>query len=304
MANDNDKKETNSSNSTKGGNSSNTTNGVIDVTSPFYLHPSDGPQLTISPIVLRGDNYNEWARSIRNNFRAKNKLGFLDGTVTKPEKGTPEAPFWITVNSTLVAWIYATLDSTLHSSVTHTDDVIDIWTELRERFSIGNGPRIHELKSQLTDCKQRGQSVVVYYGHLKKIWDELAGYSTIPPCKCEAASVYAKELETAKVHDFLVGLDSVPFGNMVSNVLMLDPLPSLNTVFAKAITEERRYHVARTNDGKIDNVGFAAHGGVRGRGGSSQKVGERNDNKLVCSHCGRPGHEQDSCFKLIGFLEW
>ena len=150
----------------------------LDSTSPYYLHPSDGPQITICPIVLRGENYNEWVRSMRNNFRAKNKLGFLDGTVTKPKEGTPEASLWVPVNSTLVGWIHNTLDPVLRSSIPQPDDVKDMWDDIRQRFSIGNGPRIHELKTLLGACKQRGHSVVHYYNNLRKIWDELAGYST------------------------------------------------------------------------------------------------------------------------------
>lgn len=124
------------------------TMSTIISTSPFYLHPSDGPQITICPIVFRGDNYNEWVRSMRNNFRAKNKLGFLDGTITKPMDGTPEASLWVTVNSTLVGWIHNTLDPALRSSIPQPDDVKDMWDDIKQRFTIGNGPRIHELKAR------------------------------------------------------------------------------------------------------------------------------------------------------------
>nr|KYP50653.1 hypothetical protein KK1_027590 [Cajanus cajan] len=54
---------------------------------------------------------------MRNNFCAKNKLGFLNGTITKPTEGTPKASFWVTVNSTLVGWIHNTLDPILHSFI-------------------------------------------------------------------------------------------------------------------------------------------------------------------------------------------
>lgn len=78
---------------------------VPSTTSQYYLHPSDGSQIIIYPIVLRGDNYHEWERLMHNSLCAKTKLGFLDGTITKPGKGTPEAALWVTIDSTLVGWI-------------------------------------------------------------------------------------------------------------------------------------------------------------------------------------------------------
>ncbi|KAM7500569.1 hypothetical protein LguiA_024983 [Lonicera macranthoides] len=274
----------------------------FDSTSPYYLHPSDGPQITICPIVLRGENYNEWVRSMRNNFRAKNKLGFLDGTIAKPTKGTPEESLWVTVNSTLVGWIHNTLDPILRSSVPQPDDVKDMWDDIRQRFSIGNGPRIHELKTLLSDCKQRGHTVVNYYNELRKIWDELAGYSTVPTCTCAAATEFAKEKENEKVHDFLVGLDSTLYGNAVLNILMMEPLPSLNTAFAKIVTEERHQTIARAHETKSDVVGFTAQGAARGR--NLARGSERPRTNGVCSHCDNPGHDRENCFQLIGFPDW
>lgn len=161
-------------------------------------------------------------------------------------------------------------------------------------FSIGNVPWIHELTSKLSDCKQSGQSVVVYYGELKKIWDELAGYSKVYACTCDAILEVAEERENAKVNTFLVILDSNLYGNVVSNLVMLDPLPILNTTFAKVVTYEHHQSVAHAQQNKADVVGFATQGVARGRG--SGHCIDRTRTNGLCTHCGKPGHEQDSCF--------
>lgn len=132
-------------------------------------------------------------------------------------------------------------------------------------------------------CKQRGHSVVHYYNELRKIWDELAGYSTAPMCTCAAASAFAQEKENEKVHDFLAGLDSALYGTAVSNILMMDPLPSLNMIFAKIVTEERHQTVSRTHETNSDVVGFMAQGAARGRHERPRTTG-------TCSHCAKPGH--------------
>lgn len=56
----------------------------IDPHSPYYLGSSDNPGTTITNIVFRGDNYEEWARSMRLSLQGKHKFGFIDGTITKP----------------------------------------------------------------------------------------------------------------------------------------------------------------------------------------------------------------------------
>ncbi|KAK2972757.1 hypothetical protein RJ640_019405 [Escallonia rubra] len=52
----------------------------------------------------------------------------------------------------------------------------DLWTDIKERFSVVNGPRIQQLKTELADCKQKGLTIVNYYGKLKILWDELANF--------------------------------------------------------------------------------------------------------------------------------
>lgn len=56
--------------------------------SPMYLHPSDGPGNLITTVQLRGENYEDWSKHVRNALRTKRKLGFIDGTLTKPTKTT------------------------------------------------------------------------------------------------------------------------------------------------------------------------------------------------------------------------
>lgn len=53
-------------------------------TSPYSLHPSDNPGALITPVILKGDNYSEWATEFWNSLQAKQKIGFLDGTIVKP----------------------------------------------------------------------------------------------------------------------------------------------------------------------------------------------------------------------------
>ncbi|KAH7569415.1 hypothetical protein JRO89_XS06G0157600 [Xanthoceras sorbifolium] len=284
------------------------TNKGVDSSSPYYLHPSSNTDRIISPVVLRGNNYNEWARSVRNALKANNKLGFIDGSIQppKPTESTMYSP-WVQVNSMLGAWLHNTLDASIRSTVPITDDVGDMWEDIRQRFSVGNGPRIHELTSQLTRLEQGGDSVVDYYGKIRMIWDELACYSApvcTCSCKCGAKGALVKEREDQKVHQFLIGLDSSIHGTVRSQILMQEPLTPLNTAFSKALTEERHHSIVHQGDKKAEAVGFAVQSSARGRGATPTKEGDKSRFTGTCSHCKKVEHDKDNCFQLLGFPDW
>lgn len=70
--------------------------------SAYYLHPSEGIGIVISSIMLKGDNYEESSRSLRNNLRVKNKLGFIEGTIVVPDAKFSDYHQWGIVNSMFV----------------------------------------------------------------------------------------------------------------------------------------------------------------------------------------------------------
>lgn len=121
---------------------------------------------------------------MRNELRTKKKLGFVEGTFTKPSDESAYIVEWWMVNSMLGAWIFNTVGPTLRSTVTYTETMKEMWDDLRNRFSIGNGARVHQLKADLAACKQHGQTIVQYYGKLKMMWNELVHYEPIPICSC------------------------------------------------------------------------------------------------------------------------
>ncbi|KAK8701321.1 hypothetical protein V6N13_019709 [Hibiscus sabdariffa] len=77
-----------------------------------------------------------------------------------------------------------TIEPSLRSTISHMEVAQELWEDIQECFSIANGPRIQQLKPELTECKQKGLSIVAYYGKLKKLWEELANYEHMPTCKC------------------------------------------------------------------------------------------------------------------------
>lgn len=102
-----------------------------------------------------------------------------------------------------------------------------LWSDLKERFSVGNKVRVHQIKAQLAACRQEGQSVLEYYGKLCVLWEELDVYRPLPMCTCGVAKEISKERDDDKVHQFIMGLDDSRFGSLCTSLIGMDPLPSI-----------------------------------------------------------------------------
>ncbi|CAN6695679.1 unnamed protein product [Malus baccata var. baccata] len=89
-----------------------------DPSSPFYVHHSDNPGMHLVSTLLTGNNYSTWSRSMRIALSAKNKFGFVNGSVKQPsDKNATEAPLCV---------VYA-------------DTAHDVWEDIKTRFSQDNG---------------------------------------------------------------------------------------------------------------------------------------------------------------------
>eukprot|EP00257_Ricinus_communis_P015175 XP_015573038.1 uncharacterized protein LOC107261039 [Ricinus communis] len=151
-----------------------------DPSSPYFLNSSDNPGTILVSCLLKCENYQTWRRAMMNALRAKNKLCFIDGSLSKPYVSNQEIQAWKKCNSMVIFWIFNALASELHDSVAYVDTAYKMWGDLQERFSQGNVPRIHELKREICLVQQTDLTVTAYYTKLRVLWDELAAYAKYP----------------------------------------------------------------------------------------------------------------------------
>ena len=80
-----------------------------NVNDPLFLHHGENPgAVLVSQPLIGGENYPAWARSVRKSLIAKNKLGFIDGSLTlsSPIVDSPSAiQAWIRADSMVGTWI-------------------------------------------------------------------------------------------------------------------------------------------------------------------------------------------------------
>ncbi|KAF5468157.1 hypothetical protein F2P56_012333 [Juglans regia] len=116
---------------------------------------------------------------------ANNKLGFINSTLLKPT--APSDPLfkaWERCNDLVIFWLQNSVRSSVKSSLALVDDSQTLLLELQDRFTQQNGPQIFQLKRDLAILSQNQDSVSIYFGNLKGLWDELVVYDPIPECEC------------------------------------------------------------------------------------------------------------------------
>ncbi|KAI9161533.1 hypothetical protein LWI28_018372 [Acer negundo] len=118
-------------------------------------------------------------RAITLALNSKNKLGFVDNSITAPSKETDPDGYatWSRCNDMVHSWIVNALSSKISDSVIYYSTAHEVWEDLRERFSQSNAPHIFEIQRDIAYLRQEQLSVSIYYTKLKGLWDELASYN-------------------------------------------------------------------------------------------------------------------------------
>ncbi|XP_019264694.1 PREDICTED: uncharacterized protein LOC109242281 isoform X4 [Nicotiana attenuata] len=60
-----------------------------------YLHASDLPGLALVSPPFDGSGYGVWRKYILIALSAKNKLCFIDGSLSRPKDDSPDSKYWI-----------------------------------------------------------------------------------------------------------------------------------------------------------------------------------------------------------------
>ncbi|XP_058746950.1 uncharacterized protein LOC131619928 [Vicia villosa] len=217
---------------------------ISDPSSSIFIHPNDSPNsVAVSP-KLTGPNYHYWARSMKRALGGKLKLEFIDESLPPPiDAFDPLFRAWNRCNM--------------------LENVVDVWNDLKERFSQGDLIRISELQQEIFNLKQ------------------------------EVMHNARSNHKLLRIIRFFTSLND-NFSVVKSQILLMEPLPPLNKIFSMVIQHERQNSTqvstneAQTLINATDSKTFPSKHNF-------SKAGAR-----VCTFCGKTNHTVENCFKKIG----
>lgn len=191
----------------------------------------------------------------------------------------------------ILSWLCNSISKQLRSSLAFMDNANEIWTELRERFSQQNGPRIYELKKALSNLTQEDDSVSIYYSRLKSLWDELSVYDPLPECTCGKLKLLLDRYYRDCAIQFLMGLNE-SYSNVRDQIMLMEPLPSVKKVFSYILQQERQRSITSSTS-SAESISLAA----RKFSGPYKSTVHSKKERSYCTYCKIGGHDLESCFK-------
>ncbi|XP_059302335.1 uncharacterized protein LOC132054309 [Lycium ferocissimum] len=217
------------------------TNATLDYSSPIYLSTSDVPGISPVPVPFAGNGFGGWKCNMIVSLSARNKIRHVDGSCPRPDEDSPQVRQWNRCNNLVISWLTSSLTPDIAESVQYSDTAESIWNQLCKRYGPPSGTKIFELKKVLASTSQGSLDSASYFNKLKKLWDEFRFMCTdhINTCTCAAKPGLQQEDEENKVYQFLMGLNKIYVG-VRSNLLMMQPFPSLDAAYNIFLQDERQ----------------------------------------------------------------
>lgn len=211
----------------------------------YYLHNSDhaGLQL-VTDRLTTGAEFHSWRRSVRMALNVRNKLGFIDGTISKPSIDSRDAGSWSRCNDMVTTWLMNSVSKKIGQSLLYMSTAESIWNNLMARFKQDDAPRIYEIEQRLSTIQQGSMDVSAYYTELVTLWEEYKNYIELPECtcgrcECNAAMLWEKLQQRGRVTKFLMGLNEV-YEQTRRHILMLKLIPNIEEAFNIVAQDERQ----------------------------------------------------------------
>ncbi|KAL8128501.1 hypothetical protein V2J09_017656 [Rumex salicifolius] len=293
------------------------TPAVVDVNDPLWLHHSERSNYVLSTQLLNDNNYYKWRRASEISLKAKSKMAFVSGAVSKSALDSPIFPQWERCNSMVTSWFFHSVEKDIAESLLYFDTTAEIWADLQVRFGSPNSSRIFQVQKELFTVSQGNISVSSYYTNFRRLWDEFVVLVELPRCaSCDTVGAVPPLLFTLQVVQFLVGLNDV-YASVRTNILLRKPMPSLGEVYNLVLQDEQHRGLhsispLSSNSTVLNASHKPSYGSGRGHvsgpssggRGSSSRGGARGADRrshFFCDHCKMPGHTMDRSYKLHGY---
>lgn len=135
---------------------------------PLTMQTSDDLGMVLVTVMLIDSNFLTWSRSVKRALAAKNKLGFILGSIAEPSKESKRRK-WCGVDEMVTSWIINSMSKNIVETFVYCSSTRNFWLELEEQFRESNGPQFYQIQRQISSIEQGNQSVVMYYSRLKRL---------------------------------------------------------------------------------------------------------------------------------------
>ncbi|KAK9732656.1 hypothetical protein RND81_04G013300 [Saponaria officinalis] len=262
---------------------------------PLFHSSSDQPYMQLTAYFFNGHNFLSWKRDSYHALISKNKEGFLDGSVKKPDKTDKRFHQWIRCDLMVMKWLLNSIEprirDTVQDTVQYVNSSKELWSELLERYGQTNSVEIYQLRKELGGITQDNTSLIEYYSKLKQTLESI--------CSCKLLKRIVDRDTNNKPLQFLMGLNG-GYESVKTHILSMEPLPPLNKALSLLQKIERQKQVSDALDVLGEANAYAVQHSVLQSEFKKPRLSPHSSDSVVkiCSNCNQRGHVRDDCFKL------
>lgn len=143
----------------------------IDSFNHAFLSNLDSPGTYLIGIKFNCSNYLGWSRNIRLALGVKAKLGLINGMCIKLVDNQKEIEKWSRCDCMIHCWLLNSMTKELVEAFMYANSSRELWFDVYECFGMTNGPLLYQIQHELLNVKQGGNSNIVFFNRIKKLWD-------------------------------------------------------------------------------------------------------------------------------------
>ncbi|XP_076954158.1 uncharacterized protein LOC143628441 [Bidens hawaiensis] len=106
----------------------------IDPSSPYYIHAFDYPRQMQVNDVLTDCHYSDWSQEMIYFLYDKNKIGFVDGSIPKPQQNEETFMVWMRCDAMINGWLTTAMEKDIRGIVKYANSTSEIWEDIKESF--------------------------------------------------------------------------------------------------------------------------------------------------------------------------
>ncbi|GJU98601.1 hypothetical protein Tco_1327872 [Tanacetum coccineum] len=157
---------------------------------------------------------------------------------------------WEICNSIVLSWLLNFVSEDLLLDQIFSDNVAEVWAELKETYDKLDGFIIFNLLQKIHGFKQSELTISEYYYKLNSLWREFGIMTKLPKCSCAAREDVLKHNQLMKLMQFLLGLNEV-FQPIRSSLLSRETNLDVKDAFAIISREESHKGIASSSSGCV-----------------------------------------------------
>lgn len=167
----------------------------------------------------------------------------------------------------------------------YADTAWEVWLDLKERYSQGNGPRVFQLQKAIAALTQDQLSANTNY---TRLWEEWMNHNPLPECQMDCPRGICDEI-----------LDGTPWILLKCEKSNLDDraLISINNGYSIALQEEKQREIGTGGVFCVEPTALFINANGKSNHGTQNSCKE----KPVCTYHGISGHVTDNHYNLHSY---